>query len=184
MQVDESEIRALYDRYGGVLFHRCRSILGNDEDANDAVQETFARVIRHYEAFRADASPLTWMYRISTNLCLNQVRNRRSRRDKREHHRDDIVGDGFAQHDANRWEDADLVRRLLVGVDDETQRMVVHLYFDDMTRQEVADLMGVSLPTLRKRLNYFLKRSRRRIETHAVPDAALAILAALLPLVL
>ena len=88
----EAEIRALYDQYGPVLFHRCRSILRNDEDANDAVQETFARVIRNWSTFRSESSPLTWMYRISTNYCLNQVRNRTGRAEKREVHREAIVG--------------------------------------------------------------------------------------------
>ena len=161
----EAEIKALYDRYGAVLFHRCRSILKNDEDANDAVQETFARVIRNWTTFRSESSPLTWMYRISTNYCLNQVRNRSGRAQKREQHRDAIVGDGSTAPKASAWEDADLVRTLLSSEDNETQRIVTHLYLDDMTREQTAVMVGISVPTLRKRLAAFFGRARK----HMVP---------------
>ena len=179
MVASEQEIRKLYDRYGPVLFQRCRSILGNDEDASDAVHETFARVITHHERFRADASPLTWMYRISTNYCLNQLRNRRGREEKRHVHREDIQGEDVARPGAGRWEDSHVIRRLLADADPQTQAIVIHIYFDDMTRAEAAALAGVSLPTLRKRLNHFLKRARRVLETAPVAPAAVALLVAL-----
>jgi len=55
----EAEVAALYRRYAPVLHARARSILGSDEAAADAVQETFARVIVHWDGFRAESSPLT-----------------------------------------------------------------------------------------------------------------------------
>lgn len=163
LQATEADIKALYDQYGAVLFHRCRSILRNDEDANDAVQETFARVIRNWDTFRSESSPLTWMYRISTNYCLNQIRNRSGRAAKREQHRDAIVGDGTTAPQASAWEDADLVRGLLANESEETQRIVVHLYFDDMTKEQTAQVVGISVPTLRKRLQAFFTRARKQM---------------------
>ena len=159
----EAEIRALYHQYGAVLFHRCRSILKNDQDANDAVQETFARVIRNWKTFRSESSPLTWMYRISTNYCLNQVRNRTGRAQKRVVHREAIVGDGTSAPKASAWEDADLVRSLLASEDHETQAIVTHLYFDDMTKEQTAKVVGISVPTLRKRLRAFFGRARKQM---------------------
>ena len=84
MTITDQELAALYDRYAHIVYRRCLSILRNEEDAHDAVQETFARVIRHNDEFRGKASPLTWMYRISTNYCLNQLRNHVGRRAKLE----------------------------------------------------------------------------------------------------
>jgi len=163
LEATEADIEALYDQYGAILFHRCRSILKNDEDANDAVQETFARVIRTWTTFRSESSPLTWMYRISTNYCLNQLRNRSGRSQKREQHRDAIVGDGVSLPRTSAWEDADTVRGLLANEDEQTQRIVLHLYFDDMTREQAARLVGISVPTLRKRLQAFFGRARKQM---------------------
>jgi DNA-directed RNA polymerase specialized sigma24 family protein len=53
------------------------------------------------------------------------------------------------------------IRSLLADEDDETQRIIVHLFFDDMTREETAVAVGISVPTLRKRLDAFLRRARR-----------------------
>jgi RNA polymerase sigma-70 factor (ECF subfamily) len=61
----ETEIRALYERYAQVLYARCMSILKNPEDAGDAVQDTFAKVIKRWESFQGQSSPLTWMYSIA-----------------------------------------------------------------------------------------------------------------------
>lgn len=174
MPATEAEIRELYTRYAHVVRHRARAILGSEEDADDAVQETFARVIRSWDTFQAQSSPLTWMYQITTNWCLNRLRDRKGHARKHEERRDRIVGDGYtAGHDGAGLDD-DAVRALLADADDETRRIVLHLYFDDMTREEAAVLVGISVPTLRKRLDHFFKRARRTLGV-AVPAALLLL---------
>ena len=80
--MDASAIEALYRQYGSLVLGRARRLLGNDQAADDALQEVFVRVVRGYDAFRRDASPVTWLYRITTNYCLNLLRDsaRRERR--------------------------------------------------------------------------------------------------------
>jgi RNA polymerase sigma-70 factor (ECF subfamily) len=163
MELSDDEVARLYHRYGPVLYHRCRSILRNDEDARDAVQETFARVIRHAESFRQQSSPLTWMYRISTNHCLNRIRDRRGQQRKHENHRQDIVGPGVTLPKDDDAADRDRILALLDDADDETRACVVHTFFDDCTREEVAELVGLSVPTVRKRLNTFVEGARRQL---------------------
>lgn len=177
MELTDAEVAQLYDRYGHVIFHRCRSILRNDEDARDAVQETFARVIRNADTFRAQASPLTWMYRISTNYSLNQLRNRKGRDRKHEHHREEIGGPSIVDGPAGDGEDHARILGLLDGADDETRACVIHTFFDDCTREEVASLVGLSVPTVRKRVNTFLERARRQLGVAA--PAVLVLLSAL-----
>ena len=160
MDLTDDELAELYGRYAHVLFHRCRRILRDDEDANDAVHETFARVIRNADTFRAQASPLTWMYTIATNHALNQLRNRSGRQQKLDRHGDDLAPT-TAEHEDS--EDHARVLALLDDADDETRRCVIHTFFDDCTRQETADLVGLSVPTVRKRVNTFLERARRHL---------------------
>ena len=162
MELTDAEVADLYYRYAGILLHRCRSILGNDEDAHDAVQETFAKVIHHSESFRKQSSPLTWMYRISTNHCLNQVRNRggRSRKLTDRHHEVPVPTE--LPVDESRPDRA-RVLELLDDTDDQTRQVVLYIYFDDCTRQETANLVGISVPTVRKRLDTFLRTARRAL---------------------
>ena len=170
MSLTDQELAALYERYAHVVFRRCRGLLGNDEDAHDAVHETFARVLRHSDEFRGQASPLTWMYRISTNYCFNQIRNRTGRGKKLVDHREEIGGDGLATGAPKL--DHELVWRLLEGCDEETKQCVIHTFFDDCTRQEVADLVGLSVPTVRKRVNEFLDKARAELGVEAVPNGS------------
>jgi RNA polymerase sigma-70 factor (ECF subfamily) len=170
MPATEADIRELYERYAHVLHYRARAILGTDEDAADAVQETFARVIRGWDQYERQASPLTWMYQISTNYCLNRLRDRKGHARKHDERRDRIVGDGYAPaHDGTGLDD-DAVRQLLAAEDEETRRIMLHLYFDDMTREETAVLVGISVPTLRKRVDAFFRRARRALGV-ALPAA-------------
>lgn len=163
MELTDPELAELYDRYAHVLFHRCRSILRNDQDAWDAVQETFARVIRNADTFRQQSSPLTWMYKISTNYALNQLRNRKSRDRKHEDHKEEIVGPERTAPADEASEDHTRILELLDGADEQTKACVVHTFFDECTREETARLVGLSVPTVRKRINTFLERARRQL---------------------
>jgi RNA polymerase sigma-70 factor (ECF subfamily) len=58
------------------------NLLRSEEDAYDVYQETFLRVYRNLHAFRFDCNFHTWLYRIVTNLCLDQLRKRRVRREE------------------------------------------------------------------------------------------------------
>lgn len=161
MTINDQELAALYDRYAHIVYRRCLSILRNQEDAHDAVQETFARVIRHHGDFQGNASPLTWMYKISTNYCLNQLRNGNSRRNKLDVNKHEFEATAAAS--SGKLDEA-RVLALLEQVDEETRAVVVHTFFDECTRQEVAELVGLSVPTVRKRIEDFLALARTEMK--------------------
>ena len=64
-------------RYGGRLLTTARRLLGNDHDAQDAVQETFISAFNSIASFRGDARLFTWLHRIVVNAALAQLRRRR-----------------------------------------------------------------------------------------------------------
>ena len=127
------------------------------------MHDVFARALTHSDGFRAEASPLTWLMKIATHHCLNQIRvgaggrgaagSSGTRRRKPEGHGGRRV-----------METRDLVRRLLSRVDVETQAAVIHYHVDGMTLEEVAAALGRSVPTVRKRLEQFRRAGRRRVE--------------------
>jgi RNA polymerase sigma-70 factor (ECF subfamily) len=164
MQMTRSEIHALYDRYGHVVFHRCRTILGDEQEARDAMQEVFVRLMKNVDQFRGEASPLTWLYRVSTNLCLNRVRDHRARARKLaepDPSADTLPGmSAFAGIDPER---RNLVRSLLDRIDDETRAIVIYYFVDEMTLEEIAALVDLSVPTVRKRIQHFQGVARRTL---------------------
>ncbi len=77
--------RAAFDslvrRYDQSVLRLALHMLGNEQDAQDVHQEAFIKAYRHLGNFRFECSFYTWLYRIVTNLCLDQLRRRKSRRE-------------------------------------------------------------------------------------------------------
>ncbi|WP_309893318.1 sigma-70 family RNA polymerase sigma factor [Archangium sp.] len=146
-------LRELYSTHGGSVYGRCRYLLKDPTKAEDAMQEVFARALTSSDELRAESSPLGWLMKIATHHCLNQLRAERAPW-RRWFERDEAArpeGTGGEQ----AMETRELVRALLSRVDVETQAAVVHYWVDGMTLEEVAAMLGRSVPTVRKRLERF-----------------------------
>jgi RNA polymerase sigma-70 factor (ECF subfamily) len=72
---------SLVRRYDQSVLRLALHMLGNEQDAQDVHQEAFIKAYRHLGNFRFECSFYTWLYRIVTNLCLDQMRRRKSRRE-------------------------------------------------------------------------------------------------------
>jgi len=148
-----SELRDLYQKYGASVFGRCAYLLKNRSQAEDAMQDVFAKALQHYTGFRAEASPLTWLMKIATHHCLNLLRSERAG------WRGRFEREARARADNDErpqvFEMRDLVCKMLALVDVETQTAAIHYHVDEMTLDEVAALLGRSVPTVRKRLQEF-----------------------------
>jgi RNA polymerase sigma-70 factor (ECF subfamily) len=148
-----AQLRELYEKYGASVFGRCAYVLRDRAKAEDAMQDVFAKALTHYASFRSEASPLTWLIKIATHHCLNILRAERAgwhARFEREA-RSRAGDDGGPQV----FEMRDLVAKMLARVDQETQAVAIHYHVDEMTLEEVAELLGRSVPTVRKRLQEF-----------------------------
>ncbi len=71
----------LVRRYDSAVLRLALHLLGNEQDAQDVHQEAFLKAYRHLSNFRFECSFYTWLYRIVTNLCLDALRRRKSRRE-------------------------------------------------------------------------------------------------------
>ena len=148
-----AHLRELYEKYGASVFGRCSYILKDRSKAEDAMQDVFAKALTHLGGFRAEASPLTWLIKIATHHCLNILRadraawHERFERETRARNASDPGPQAF--------ETRELVAKMLSLVDHETQAVAIHYHVDEMTLEEVAALLGRSVPTVRKRLGEF-----------------------------
>jgi RNA polymerase sigma-70 factor (ECF subfamily) len=108
----DDRLTSLFKSYGPSIYIRCRSILGDEAEAHDATQEAFIRVYRHLEKVPSEREALYWIYRVATNYCLNELRNRK--------HRPLVPAEGAAdlpspQDLERRILDRDLVARLVAA---------------------------------------------------------------------
>ena len=79
---DQGAFELLVHQYDHAVLRLATNLLRSTEDAYDVYQETFLRVFRSLENFRFDCSFHTWVYRIASNLCLDQLRKRRVRKEE------------------------------------------------------------------------------------------------------
>ncbi len=146
------DVTELYRRYGDLVLGRCRTLLRNEADAQDAVQEVYLKAHRYRDSFRGDASPSTWLFRITTTTCLNRIRSKRR-------HPEDPVEDfpPMASTDSvlDQLAVRQLIDRLLADEDDRTRECVVYHLVDGMTHDEAGELLGISGAAVRKRIATF-----------------------------
>lgn len=81
-QGDPAAFEQLVQRYDQSVLRLAMNTLRSPEDASDVYQEAFLRVYRNLHTFRFDCSFHTWLYRIVTNLCLDQLRKRQVRKEE------------------------------------------------------------------------------------------------------
>lgn len=162
LQEEERDtLRGLYEKYGAAVYARCLYLMKDRSKAEDAMQDVFARAMTHLGGFRAEASPLTWLTKIATHHCLNQLRGERAGWRGLFERQELAKGEGHGG--ANVMEQRELVRTLLSRFDLETQAAAVHYHVDEMTLEEVAALLGRSVPTIRKRLESFAQLSGQQL---------------------
>jgi RNA polymerase sigma-70 factor (ECF subfamily) len=151
------DVEALYRKYGPMVLRRCRSLLGDEEKARDAMQECFVRLLRRKESL-TDEAPSSLLYCIATNLCLNSIRAEKRGPERLEGELlDRIAG-------SDDVEAMGQARRLIDGIfereEPSTRTMAVLHYVDGLTLEETAARVGLSVSGLRKRLGRLRERSR------------------------
>jgi len=143
------EIEDMYRTYGPLVLRRARAILRDEASARDAMQEVFIRVIHSLDDFKREASPMTWLYRITTNHCLNQLRNQTRRAELLE------LGHGRERNQTPGLDDRLAMARVLAEVAEELGQVAVYYYLDDLNQDEIAELLGTSRRTVGNRLEEF-----------------------------
>lgn len=151
----EQLLRRHHDRIAAL----CRRMCGNDADAADATQEALIAVVRGLDRFDGRAAFGTWVYRVTTNACLDELR-RRARRP--------VVGlDGLHEPVAA----GDPANAVAASVDVEAALATVPLEFRvavvlrdlcALDYREIAEVLGVPVGTVRSRI----ARGRAAVATH------------------
>jgi RNA polymerase sigma-70 factor (ECF subfamily) len=181
----------LVDTYGDRVYRLARRITGNEQDAEEAVQDAFWSVLRHIDTFRGESLLGSWIYRITANAAYQKLRRAAHRRDEISldqvlpiiddgHHHLDPSGDWSAQIDDPAIQSE--LRDVLASAIDElpaNHRAVIVLHdVEGLSMAEVADALGISLATakthahrarlrLRKRLGLFLSPTTSSVDVPA-----------------
>ena len=151
------EIEAVYREHGHVVLRRARRILGNDTDAREVLQEIFLSLLDRPDQFDRRSAVTTFLYAMTTNACLNRLRNQRRRAGllAREARAEGAAaGEGGATLDA---------ARLLADLPERLAQVAVHYFIDEMTHEEIAEVLGVSRRQVGNLVARVQEEARRRL---------------------
>ena len=155
------------------IFALAYGILGREEEARDATQETFIAAFRNLRGFRGEAKVSSWLHRIAVNQCITRQRRARVRAENSLEAETEAGGEKFAApaerspaRQAEGRERGEAVRRAVAALPPELRAVIVMKEFEELTFQEIADALGVPLSTVKSRLYTALKQLRSRLEKY------------------
>ncbi|MGE3843872.1 MAG: RNA polymerase sigma factor [Vicinamibacterales bacterium] len=168
---DVESFNQLVIRWERPIYALAYRVLGREEDARDVVQESFLRAFRALPGFKGQAKFSSWLYRITLNLCRDWIRRRNRTPELQAPEGLDVIELAAEQGPTESVEDVvtrkDQSRRVAraMQVLSEDQRTAIILKeYEGLTFQEIADLLGVPLSTVKTRLYQGLTVLRRELE--------------------
>jgi RNA polymerase sigma-70 factor (ECF subfamily) len=182
---DGAAVRLIMQRHNRRLYRVARSVLHDDAEAEDVVQETYVRAFTHLDGFRGEAQPSTWLTRIALNEALGRLRRRRTTVGLKDIDAINDQGEARVIYFPSARQDSDpeaavaraQVRRLLERAVDELPnsfRMVFVLRdIEEMSTEEAASHLGLRPETVKTRLHRarrLLRQSLDKTLSSAVSD--------------
>ncbi len=154
VQKGETRLYAeLVARYQDPVYGMALRFVRSSADAEDLAQEAFLRAYRGLGGFKGEARFSTWLYRITWNLCADWLRRHRGRAtlpmdDAHE------LADGRADLEGGLMEAEEkrAVRKALDGLHEKYRSVVVLLYFQKLSYEEIAEVLEMPLKTVETRL--------------------------------
>ena len=161
-QGDAEALRALVEIYDRRLLYFIRRILGDTEDAFDVVQAVWLTVHRKLRKLKSPEAFRVWVYRIAHDQAVSLLRKKT---------RQEIAVDGLQEistpdHsvDETTFENAEWVHAALDALSVDHRRVLTLRFLEDMSIEQIADVLACQPGTVKSRLHYAKAALRRRIE--------------------
>jgi RNA polymerase sigma-70 factor (ECF subfamily) len=162
---DRDAFRRLFERHKDRVYSVALYFFGGDEaTAADVTQQVFLKLFTRITQFQGESEFTTWLYRLTTNACLDEQRKRR---------RVEQFAEGFelseprerrTQEDSvARAEVRRSVERAVAALKPKLRVVMLLKYFEEMSYEEIAGVLGLSKGTVASRLNRGHKALARRL---------------------
>lgn len=150
------DIGALYGKYGPTIYARCKRLLKDSAAAEDATQDVFMKVLKAIDSAPTEDAVLPWIHRITTNHCLNVIRDGRRHAEPVEE-LPEVVDDDFEDSVVTR----DFAHRVLSSTPEELKAPAIMYHGKGIEQAKVAQALGVSRRTVLYRLAEFTRRAMK-----------------------
>lgn len=160
-----SEVSRLAVLHHGPLFGYCRRRLGNDSEADDALQETFMRAFKYYDSYDPSRDARKWLFGIAHNVCVEVARGRKRHMTVADMP-DPSDGKSTTEVALERLAQAEhmeLVRRELEKLPDRARRILELRFFGQLTSGEIAELEEMKETAVRVTIHRALEGLRAKL---------------------
>ena len=152
------DLDALYRQHASMVARRVRRFV-HEDDVEEVVHEVFLKAYERRSSFRGEASPITWLYHIATNHCLNRLRDQKRRERSLELNKS---LPWLRPQDASDAADVLLLEQLWSRLDEEQSSIAIYFFVDGLTHAEIARIIGVSRRTIGNRIDEITTLMRSR----------------------
>ncbi|AFL50200.1 RNA polymerase sigma-70 factor (ECF subfamily) [Sinorhizobium fredii] len=176
---DIEGFRAIMQAHNRKLYRIARSILRNDSDAEDVLQEAYVRAFTRFQDFRGDSTVTTWLARIVINEALGRLRKRRRQmrlvEDMRQSHQAEVIAfplnsnSNDPERTMAQRQILDLVEKLTDHLPDTYRTVFVLRVIEGIGNEETAALLGLRPETARTRLHRARHLLKEQLERQIGP---------------
>jgi len=163
---DQAAFRLIVEGCSRDVFRLAFRITGNEEDAEDAVQETFLRAYRKLDAFEARASFGTWLYRVTANTAIDVLRRRKRTSEQTDLLEDDAPAARVApsqEKSVYRRQVRERVEAALSCLSDLERSAFVLRHFEEMSLAEVSESLDTTVSATKQALFRAVRKLRKSL---------------------
>jgi RNA polymerase sigma-70 factor (ECF subfamily) len=160
---DEAAFRAIVETYSRDVFRLAFRITGNEEDAEDAVQETFLRAYQKLKGFESRSSLGTWLYRVTANSAIDVVRRNKRHENRRAPLEEDPPSQAAQEGAVFGSQLRDLLDSSLSGLSELERSAFALRHFQECTLAEVSEALGITVSAAKQALFRAVRKIRKTL---------------------
>ncbi|MBO4688294.1 MAG: sigma-70 family RNA polymerase sigma factor [Clostridiales bacterium] len=163
------ELEKIYNDSYRAVYWTAMSLLKNEADAEDIVQETFLSLIKSYDSIQDKSKVHAWLKKTAANKCLDRIKLTKTINVEDEFFEnvedvpEDFLPDSLVESAEMRKVIMDIIENSL---SEDIRRTLILYYFDEMTTKEISEVLGVPLGTILWRLSFAKKKIKKEVEKY------------------
>ena len=169
---DPAAFNSLMQQHEGRMYAVALRMCANREDAQDCLQEAMLRIYRAISGFKGESSFATWVYRITMNTCLDELRKRKNRQSTS---LDNLLDMGWSPTDetnvpekhAIRNESRRALQSAIANLPEDMRSAIVLRDIEGLSYDEIAQALGINIGTIKSRISRGREKLREKLKENS-----------------
>ncbi len=165
----EQELEKIYNEAYRAVYWTAYSLLKNEDDAEDIVQDTFVSLIHSYDGIKDKSKIVPWLKKVAANKALNRLTRTRTDNvedeflENAETVPEDFLPDSIVESEDTRRIIMDIINSAL---SEDVRRTLILFYFDEMSTREISEALGIPEGTVSWRISSAKKKIKKEVEKY------------------